>query len=164
MADKMSTRILKEIKNGCKSKLFYFHFDEKGTWGPRSACYIKWKVQDGPHKGEIHIIRIDFLNLSNNKVFPRDPPKVGFVSPILHPHIVGMHICLDILGTHGVKGSKQDWSPIYGVETIFNSIVILLSNTEGYSSDTVNTHYNQRIKTDQYKQVREMIAFKFDNE
>jgi ubiquitin-protein ligase len=161
MADNMlSKRILKEIKIGSTSKLFYFLYDPEGTWGPKNCCYVKWKVVDGPYKDQIHILRFDFLNLGLDRSFPKNAPSVIMMTPMIHPHI-HVNICLDILGTHK---SKNDWSSIYNIEAIFNSIVALMSNIEHMNLTTVQSHYMLNIKKTEYKKIREMIETPFINE
>lgn len=117
----MNKRIMKEIENGYTSKEFDFIYDEAGKHGEKNACYLKFTVKNGVYVTQIHILKIKFLHGANQLcTYPVDPPEITFLTPILHANIDGSGgICLDVI-------KSEMWSPAYGLETIFNSILILL--------------------------------------
>lgn len=105
----LNKRILKEIETGSKSKLFTFK-------QYNNICQLKFLINEGIYIDQTHILEIIFTGQ-----FPREAPKVKFLTPIFHPNIgLGGNICLDIL--------DDKWSPMYNIETIFNSIIILLND------------------------------------
>jgi ubiquitin-protein ligase len=124
---RVNKRIPKEIENGFKSKLFRFFYDEKGVLGEELACYVLFKPEDGPYKNQEHILQIKWRYGSNTVYeYPDDPPHISFITPIMHSNIgVTGAICLDILK----KGSEENgckYSPMYGIEAFYNSIIGLL--------------------------------------
>lgn len=115
----MNTRILKEIKTGYESQNFDFIYDESNQISTKPAGYIRFAVKDGLYYGQVHILRIEFIQ--NGKMFPRDSPGVKFVTPIYHPNVSSDgSICLDVL--------KDKWSPLYNIDTIFNSVICLMND------------------------------------
>lgn len=119
----MNARIKKEIENGYKSKEFKFFFDVEGLLGDPNLAYIKFLVKTGLYQGQTHILRIKFIYNDNQPyIFPKDPPNIIFLTPIYHTNISESGgICLDV-----IKSDK--WSPLYGLETIFISIIALLED------------------------------------
>jgi ubiquitin-protein ligase len=126
MSTNFKARILKEIKLCSQSKLFKFLCDIEGNFGEKNNCYIKWEVQEGTYKGQIHILKVAFIYGTNEVYeFPKKPPNVRFITPIYHTNISqGGDICLDVLRDD--PSDPQSWSPMYTMENIFNSIVLLL--------------------------------------
>ncbi|QLG73175.1 hypothetical protein HG535_0E02590 [Zygotorulaspora mrakii] len=58
--------------------------------------------------------------------YPLAPPKVLFLSPMWHPNVdMRGNICLDIL--------KDQWSPVYNVQTILLSLQALLEEPNNNS-------------------------------
>jgi ubiquitin-protein ligase len=119
----LSARILKEISFGVLSQEFDFIFDSDGIYGEPGSAYLRFSINNGPYNGQVHVLRIKFIYGSNQPYqFPKDPPNVTFETPIFHPNIsTGGSICLDVI-------KPEKWSPLYGIETIFNSIVALLGD------------------------------------
>jgi ubiquitin-protein ligase len=119
-------RIPKEIANGLKSTQFKFVLDENGDWGPSGSCYLLFKPIDGPYKNQEHILRIQWIYGANDDYqYPNDPPNITFMTPILHSNIgVTGIICLDILKKGNSDSCK--YSPMYGIEAFYQSIVGLL--------------------------------------
>jgi ubiquitin-protein ligase len=137
----LSRRILKEIHAGALSSEFDFYYDGDGAHGESGCAYLRFTVKAGTYAGQVHVLRIKFSYGSNEVyTFPRNPPNVTFETPIFHPNIsVGGAICLDVI-------KPEKWSPMYGLETIFNSIIALLDspNTNSpFNGDASSkyTHY-----------------------
>lgn len=139
----LSKRILKEIEKGYKSNEFDFFFDSDGKYGEPNACYLKFLVKTGTYTGQTHILKIKFIYGQNQPyTFPKDPPNVIFLTPIFHTNIaIGGSICLDV-----IKSDK--WSPMYDIETIFNSILALLEdpNTSSPYNGAASRTYTENIK------------------
>jgi ubiquitin-protein ligase len=123
MSDKLSARILKEIRVGILSKEFEFIFDDSGVYGEVNTAYLRFTIENGIYEGQTHILRIKFMYGTNQPyIFPNDPPNITFETPIFHTNIAeGGSICLDVI-------QKDKWSPMYSIETIFYSILALLDN------------------------------------
>lgn len=120
----MNNRILKEIKSGLESKDFIFIYDENGEYGNPDNCYLIFTVKNNTSVflGQIHVLEIKFIYGGEKKIiYPINPPNVLFITPIFHTNISREgNICLDVF--------KGKWSPMYGIETIFNSILALLDD------------------------------------
>ena len=119
----LNKRIMKEIEAGYKSTEFKFFHDADEKYGDRNACYLKFQIKSGIYVNQIHILQFKFMYGANQKYcFPKNPPNVLFMTPIYHTNIASSgSICLDVI--------KDDvWSPLYGIETIFNSILALLED------------------------------------
>lgn len=146
----LNKRILKEIEIGYQSSNFDFFFDSDGKYGEPNACYVRFMIKTGIYLGQTHILKIKFIYGYNQPyVYPKDAPNVLFLTPIFHTNIaVGGAICLDVL--------KSEWSPMYGIEAIFNSILALLEdpNTKSpFNSDAAKL-YNEHEKTPSiYKKI-----------
>jgi ubiquitin-protein ligase len=143
-------RILKEIKLACLNKEFDFFMDEgKYVQLEPNNCYLRWNVKHGIYAGQTHILRIKFIYGSNElKVYPKSPPNVVFLTPIWHTNINknGGSICVDVLRDD--PNDKQAWSPIYGIESIFQSILVLLNehNTSSPYNSEASKEYTEAIK------------------
>lgn len=138
----MNRRILKEIQKGLKSKEFKFTFKNK-------TGYLTFTVLDGYYKGQIHTLSIKFRYGSNVKyIYPDHPPLVTFVTPIYHPNIDPKGaICLDVI-------KPEKWSSLYGLETIFNSIISLLNDPNvdsPFNKDAANDFSN--LNQEEYKKI-----------
>jgi ubiquitin-protein ligase len=161
----LTPRIIREIKIGKSSKLFYFLYDPDGEWGPKNCCYIKWKFDESHYKGETHVLRIDFLNLKKGQKFPANAPNIIFLTPMKHPHVFpDGSICVDTLGVHEGEAGYAGWSAMYNIETIFNTIDLLIKNQWMFKEEEVRKFYDDNILLNSYKKIRELVAKKFMNE
>lgn len=118
---KNQRRIQKEIKDALNCKLFkaiWVDTDNKLNL-EKNCLYLKFTVEtkDSFYEGQTHVMLIHFTE-SGDRMFPAHSPKVNVLTPFLHANINGPSICLDIL--------KDKWSPMYNVETIYNSFIALL--------------------------------------
>jgi len=150
----LNKRILREIESGYKSNEFQFMLDADGQYGDKNICYLKFSVKTGTYSDQIHVLKIKFMyDDSQPYVFPKDPPNVTFMTPIFHTNISETGaICLDIL--------NDKWSPFYGIETIFNSIICLLDdpNTNSPFNSLASKLYTQHINNiEAYKTICQKI-------
>jgi len=143
MAQKFNPRILKEIKLGVLSDLFEFFFDADGKYGDLNNAYLRFTVRNGIYQGQVHVLRIKFMYGSNQPYnFPEHPPNVIFETPIFHTNIsTGGAICLDVI-------KPEKWSPMYGLESIYNSIIALLDdpNTSSPFNQEASRKYRELSK------------------
>jgi len=90
--------------------------------GPEDTDLFKWKAtivgpEDTPYHGGIFNLSILFP-----PDYPFKPPKIKFITKILHPNINGSgNICLDIL-------QGRQWSPALTISKVLLSISSLLSD------------------------------------
>lgn len=151
-----NNRILKEIKNSVNSDLFKFVFDDEGNYGEKNFCYLIWRVIDGLYKNQTHVIQIKFTyGPSNEKKFPKSPPNMIFLTPIFHTNIsTGGSICVDILKEG--QYTNQYWSPMYGIDTVFNSIILLLEeqNTSSpFNGDASRVYRDTEKKREKFEEI-----------
>lgn len=89
--------------------------------GPIDNNIYKWEASiigpsDSPYSGGIFRLSLLFCD-----DFPFKPPKVKFITKILHPNIDCYgNICLDIL--------NKNWSPVLNVSKLLLSISSLLTD------------------------------------
>lgn len=89
--------------------------------GPINDDIYNWEAtiigpSDSPYSGGIFRLKLQFCD-----DFPFKPPKVKFVTKILHPNIDCYgNICLDIL--------NKNWSPVLNVTKLLLSISSLLTD------------------------------------
>lgn len=113
---------MKEIKLASESKLFDFFYDYDVKYNIPHTAYLRFVVADGLYIGQQHLLRIKFAYGDNERyTFPKNPPLVEFMTPIFHANISQEGIiCLNVL-------KQEKWSPLYNMEHIFNSIILLLN-------------------------------------
>jgi ubiquitin-protein ligase len=132
-------KALREIKLACASNQFKFFMDEgKYDEGEPGNCYLMFAIENGLYKGQTHILQIRWNYGSNEKKqFPRHPPNVKFLTPMWHTNVSRQEggICVDILRDDSTNPNA--WSPIYGLDAIFNSILLLL---EEHNPDSAYNH------------------------
>jgi ubiquitin-conjugating enzyme E2 D/E len=91
----------------------------------------------GPENSPYHGYEFK-LKIEIYEKYPLCPPKIKFITPILHPNINNEgSICLDIL--------KDKWSPALNIFTTMLSIVSLLSDpnpSDPYNADIANIYRN----------------------
>jgi ubiquitin-protein ligase len=130
----MAARIAKEVKNASFSMEYDFFMDEgKYSDVEPNNCYLRFTVKSGLYTGQTHIIRIKFDYGSNvRKMYPMHPPNCIFLTPMWHTNVSREGgICVDILRED--SSDPNAWSPLYGVDAIFHSILLLLEEHNGQS-------------------------------
>ena len=137
-------RVLKEIQVGYASPDFDFFQDTEGVYDDAGICYLRFTIAQGIYAGETHVLQIKFIygGLGDRKTYPRDAPNVLFMTPIFHTNIAtGGSICLDV-----IKSDK--WSPLYGINAIFTSIIVLLDvpNTNSPFNVDASRAYSEHKK------------------
>lgn len=143
----LSAKAMKEIREAIKSTQFDFFMDDgKYNREEPNNCYLRWTIESGLYKGQTHILQIRWNYGSNEpKQYPRNPPNVKFITPMWHTNVNcgGGSICVDILREDPT--SPQAWSPIYGLDAIFNSIVLLLEehNTSSAYNGSASHDYKE---------------------
>jgi ubiquitin-protein ligase len=145
----LSAKAMKEIREAVKSTQFDFFMDDgKYNESEPNNCYLRWTIESGLYKGQTHILCIRWNYGSNEpKNYPRNPPNVTFITPMWHTNVncSGGSICVDILREDPTNA--QAWSPIYGLDAIFNSIILLLEehNTSSAYNGLASIDYKQAI-------------------
>jgi ubiquitin-protein ligase len=117
IAAKNKKRIEKEIKRNKESKDFEFTIspNNKDLW------YFKFTPEDGPYKGQNHIVRMKLRYGSNVKyTYPFYPPKCDFITKIYHANVSinSGAICLDSI--------KDNWTPVMKTASVIDAINVLL--------------------------------------
>lgn len=148
----MNGRVLKEIKKAQESKLFTFFFDETGKYGEKNIAYAATTFSNGPYAGQRHVFSFKFVygHAPHQYTYPKNAPNVICQTPIFHPNIATSgSICLDVI--------KDDaWSPLYGIETIFNSIVGLMDdpNTSSpFNCDASTAYKKYKSNEAEYRRI-----------
>jgi ubiquitin-protein ligase len=151
---------MKEVMSASESKLFKFMHDPTGQFGEPDSYYLQFEAPEGNYEGQVHIIGIKFIHGTGNSqhIFPRDPPYIWFVTPIFHANIsTNGAICLDV-----IKAEK--WSCMYTLETIFNSILLLLENPNDSSplnSEAAKAHRSvPKDKSNKKSKSKDNIDFR----
>ena len=113
--------------------------------GPINDNIYEWEAtiigpSDSPYSGGIFKLTMLFT-----PDFPFKPPKVKFITKIIHPNIDQYgNICLDIL--------NKNWSPVLNVSKLLLSISSLL--TDPNPDDPLDPDVADIYKTDNAKFVR----------
>jgi len=118
---KLSKKALREIEKAQKNEDYDFFVDEQGIYDDIMCCYLRFKVESGVYKDQIHVLQIKFIYGNGEYNYPVDPPNVLFKTPIWHANVEpkGGSICLDVI--------KSDaWSPMYSLDAVISSIILLL--------------------------------------
>ena len=143
----LSTKALREIKNAMSSTQYDFFMDEgKYIKDEPNNCYLRWTIETGLYRGQTHILQIRWNYGSNEKKqYPKNPPNVKFITPMWHTNVNcgGGSICVDILRED--SSHAQAWSPMYGLDAIFNSIILLLEehNTSSAYNGSASHDYTE---------------------
>lgn len=107
----MNKRIQREISNAVKSELYTFNISDDGKYT------IKFLIKEGTYRDQEHVLDVKFIY--GDKSYPTYPPLITFMTKILHPNAsVNGAVCVDVL--------KDKWSPMTGMDSIFNIILLLL--------------------------------------
>ena len=113
--------------------------------GPIGDDMYNWEASiigpsDSPYSGGIFKLKLQFCD-----DFPFKPPKVKFITKILHPNIDCYgNICLDIL--------NKNWSPVLNVTKLLLSISSLL--TDPNPDDPLDAEVAYIYKNDNQKFVK----------
>ncbi|KAL3100102.1 hypothetical protein niasHS_000713 [Heterodera schachtii] len=122
---------------------------------------FKWQViifgpPESPYEGGTFLAQLDFP-IS----YPQHPPKMRFITNILHPNVYrDGYVCISILhppgdGPHGVERAAERWQSVHTVESIVISVQSMLSepnflspaNLEALLMFRINPQrYNERVK------------------
>lgn len=141
---KFAKRKKKEYEQNLECKEFEFVEASSHYW------YFRFVIEDGPYKGQIHIIEMKLIYGSSPNVFvyPLYAPLCRFVTSIWHPNISDKGtICLDML--------KEQWSIVMTTSNIISAIKLLLLNPEPSSPQNPiaakmmnnQMEYNKKIKS-----------------
>ena len=152
MTDRNQARVLRRINTDIKKATQSTDYKTYIVEHKKSQFYILYLVftigdNIPDYEGQTHIIKIKFC-YGEYKDYPKNPPLVRFKSNIWHPNISpsssdGSSICLTILKNGGSEG----WSPMMDVNTIFNSLILLLQEPND-SSPLNGTAASQHRKKD----------------
>ena len=113
--------------------------------GPIDDDIYQWEAtiigpSDSPYSGGIFNLSLTFTD-----DFPFKPPRVKFITKILHPNIDEFgNICLDIL--------NKNWSPVLNITKLLLSISSLL--TDPNPDDPLEPNIADIYKKDHAKFVR----------
>lgn len=113
--------------------------------GPIGDDIYNWEASiigpsDSPYSGGIFRLKLQFCD-----DFPFKPPKVKFITKILHPNIDCYgNICLDIL--------NKNWSPVLNVTKLLLSISSLL--TDPNPEDPLDAEVAYIYKNDNQKFIK----------
>ena len=134
MTDRTQARALRrvqaDLKKAIKSTDYRAYILEDPDQGFPKLFMVHTINDEMPvYGGQTHIIEVKFTN-----TYPKDPPKIKFISPIVHPNVHGDGICLSILNSHG-PGWEGGWSPMYDVDAIFMSLIVFLQNPQDIKKD-----------------------------
>lgn len=153
MSVAFSKKALREIANARENPDFDFFVDDIMAYsdeGDEGSCYLRFCVKSGFYEGQVHILRIKFVYGQGKYSYPMNPPNIVFVTPIYHTNIAlaGGSICLDVIKTDA-------WSPMYGLNAIFSSIVLLLDEPNVLSpfNNSAATDYRNRISDADYAAI-----------
>lgn len=134
----MNKRIQREIANALKSELYNFTVSEDQD---DQKYHLRFKIKEGLYRDQEHLLEIKFCY--GEKKYPEYPPLISFKTKILHPNIsVNGAVCVDVL--------SDKWSPMMGLDSVFNIILLLLeepnlhSPLNGEASDIFGLPYNKR--------------------
>ena len=150
----MNKRTQAEIKKALASSLYKFKYDENENIG-----YVCFTVNSGTFADQKHLLSVRFNYFDGYKTcnFPTNPPEVKFITSIFHPNISNEgDICVDTLA--------ENWSVLYSLDNIINSVIVLLDNPNPkspYNIDANKVYSNSRKKYDSV--VKEHYESKIEN-
>jgi peroxin-4 len=121
-------RLQSELRSAAKTRDAFFDCKEDVTVAPEgeNALHTWYALIRGPVKtpfeGGVWRIKIKIPS-----AYPTVAPKMVFETPIIHPniHLKTGEICIDIL--------KDQWTPVWSLESACRAIVAMLSSPEADS-------------------------------
>ena len=146
MAQNAERRLIKDLK-----KIQSETADDSIMAMPDEKDMFKWEAiicgpEDTEWEGGIFKLQMTFTD-----AYPNKPPEVKFVTDIFHPNVYkDGKICLDIL--------KEQWSPVYDVQSILISIQQLMTdpNNKSPANNEASLMHQNNYKEYQ-RRVREMV-------
>ncbi len=125
MSRKWIHRVAKEIHKNTDNGNFQIHPEDVSD-----VNLVIFTVKDGIFKDQTHIFSIKWerKTLSGEvRRYPIYPPMCTFLTPIYHPNVnTNGVICVSLLNEDG----DGAWVPSYGIDAIYNSIILLLNTPD----------------------------------
>ena len=152
-------RVHTDLKKATRSNDYKAYILEDSNQGFPILYMVHTVNNEMPiYGGQTHILEVKFTN-----TYPKDPPKIRFVSPIVHPNVFGNGICLSILNSHG-PGWEGGWSPMYDIDAIFMSLIVFLQNPQDIKKDIEGkleskTGLAERNKSNYKKNYSQVVEF-----
>jgi ubiquitin-protein ligase len=148
-------------KNNEDDRLFDFEIVESGKLF-RIHFTIKNKDSLYYMDGQTITMEVKTIYGSGEDIFyyPEVKPLINFVSKIWHPNIGYKNgtICIDILN------DPEKWTPFYTIESIFNSIILLLDEPNIDSPQEIEAareYQDVVIKNKNIDEWKKIISTKF---
>ncbi|KAL3105940.1 hypothetical protein niasHT_024997 [Heterodera trifolii] len=119
---------------------------------------FKWQViifgpPESPYEGGTFLAQLDFPTS-----YPQQPPKMRFLTNILHPNVYrDGYVCISILhppgdGPFGVERAAERWQTVHTVESIVISVQSMLSEPNFLSPANLEALLMFRVNPQQYNE------------